>query len=580
MATLAISEQGALPIDVKLDDAVTNDHLRSPPSPASEKQSPSWKKSHQRLITAVRLADVVNPDKAQDVLEQQDTSVISPEKEISIDGAKGEIVMKSPITEEPSAELPAHVESPSIELEGPSMVDATNESESSSSSDSTVIGSSDEAGVSRERRGRTRKKSSQSTKLDALRYLESDSSAVSLDAIRNASGSSPFGRSSIEALNTSPSSQSSTSSRSSGFYSDGYAGDDTDRSTSPEQSPFNRGLRIRPGPPYIGRRHKSYGTPEMPRGNVTLPHVSPKVLTSRMLGQPHPHVSNLPRAEKLPLTGYEQLATQLSNQGTESSGPHLRPIYRRFEKLNHRLLLHLQDEICELEEQLHRLDTADTQTRRLQTCIMPASRRAETLAGGELQWHRTDILGKIGFKLEQYNRILASFQATECFETPTMADVHEYRGYLATHRPIVDIETQFLDANEDLICLGDIFDGGYDEDAAPTPMPRRGSMFSEQRPQEDDPQDYFSTTNDKDSTLDDPYLPINLALAIAVVVPTLIFSMVPGYLGRMVVVLLVGAGVVGMLRRGHVIDTRVTKDFCICAGTYGAIMAVIASVCG
>jgi hypothetical protein len=161
-----------------------------------------------------------------------------------------------------------------------------------------------------------------------------------------------------------------------------------------------------------------------------------------------------------------------------------------------------------------------------------------------------------------------------------MADVHEYRGYLATHRPIVDIETQFLDANEDLICLGDIFDGGYDEDAAPTPMPRRGSMFSEQRPQEDDPQDYFSTTNDKDSTLDDPYLPINLALAIAVVVPTLIFSMVPGYLGRMVVVLLVGAGVVGMLRRGHVIDTRVTKDFCICAGTYGAIMAVIASVCG
>ncbi|ETS75274.1 hypothetical protein PFICI_12218 [Pestalotiopsis fici W106-1] len=573
MATLAMADQGALSIGNNIDDAAISGHIPSPSSPAPEKQSPGWKKSHQRLVTAVRVSDVVTSDKAQEIPVQKDIPVTPGDNGKLINATKEETVMKSLADQEPSAGIPQPSELPSTSFEGHSLVDSMNESESSSSSDSTVIGSSDERGVSRGRRGRSRKTSSQSTKLDALRYLESDS-------IRTSSNSSPFGRSSVAPLNTSPSSQSSTSSRSSGFYSDGLTGDDTDRSTSPEQSPFNRGLRIRPGLPYIGRRHSSYGTPEMPRGNTTLPHVSPKVLTSRILGQPHPHVSNLPRAEKLPLTGYEQLASQLSSQGSESSGPHLRPIYRRFEKLNHRLLLHLQDEISELEEQLHRLDTADTQTRRLQTCIMPASRRAETLAGGELQWHRTDILGKIGFKLEQYNRILASFQATECFETPTMADVHEYRGYLATHRPIVEIESQFLDAGEDLICLGDTFDSGYDEDAAPTPTPRRGSISFEQRSLDDDPQQYFPTVNDKDSALDDPSVPINLALAIAVVVPTLIFSLIPGLLGRMVVVALVGTGVVGILRRGHVIGTRVTKDFCICAGTYGAIMAVIASVCG
>jgi hypothetical protein len=118
------------------------------------------------------------------------------------------------------------------------------------------------------------------------------------------------------------------------------------------------------------------------------------------------------------MTGYELLSAKLSTsdpwtnrRGSSDSsrseeGPTIKPIYRRFEALNHRLLLHLQDELNELEEQLHRLDTADTQTRRLQNCILPASRRAESMAGGELQWRKTDTLGKIGFKLGQYSKQL------------------------------------------------------------------------------------------------------------------------------------------------------------------------------
>jgi len=90
----------------------------------------------------------------------------------------------------------------------------------------------------------------------------------------------------------------------------------------------------------------------------------------------------------------------------------IKPIYRRFETLNHRLLLHVQDELSELEEQLHRLDRADAHARRhggeanTNATTFPASRRAEQAAGGELQWRRTDVLGQIGFKLERYSRLL------------------------------------------------------------------------------------------------------------------------------------------------------------------------------
>lgn len=188
-----------------------------------------------------------------------------------------------------------------------------------------------------------------------------------------------------------------------------------------------------------------YGTPEMPRGSAKLPHIPTSDLTPRVPSQAHP--KHLPRAEKLPKSGYELLASSISATAPSASSTAgnrmsaflgapsatrkrgsrrhssasffiappaaaseeeevvtVKPIYRKFEALNHRLLLHLQDELSELEEQLHRLDTTDTQTRRLQSSILPASRRTEFLAGGELQWHKTDVLSKIGFKLGQYSQ--------------------------------------------------------------------------------------------------------------------------------------------------------------------------------
>lgn len=190
--------------------------------------------------------------------------------------------------------------------------------------------------------------------------------------------------------------------------------DMTDQSTSPEQSdeeshdplqtprdPASTKLASQMAAAQRRQNNRgatqSFGTPEMQRGH-SIYATLPTSLTARSPG----HLS-LPRGERLPITGYELLASRLSMNSDMTRPPRITPIYRRFEALNHRLLLQLQDEIQELEEQLHRLDNADTQSRRSVNRITPASRRAAAQTGGELQWHKTDILGKIGYKLAQYS---------------------------------------------------------------------------------------------------------------------------------------------------------------------------------
>lgn len=327
---------------------------------------------------------------------------------------------------------------------------------------------------------------------DALKYLDEDSSEVTDEAIRRSveaagtTSSAPwhyerplsYSGSSIRGSPcrpshrmTSPYSSGMSSAASATSCSEAVCEDrETDCSSSPERSvKGNGGASGRASPvkgdlpagaefreprnlqelqeleQEISRQHHSrYGTPEMPRGNANIP---PVLAKSR--GSPQPAM-NLPRAEKLPLSGYELLASCLSgpehclgwhesdhNQHQPQQGqvrhahrrhaslgssvgsagmptpspwlqqhqqhPSIKPIYRRFQALNHRVLLNLQDELSVLEEQLHRLDTADTQARRMQSHILPASRRGDNPRGGELQVQKTEVLQKIEAKLGQYS---------------------------------------------------------------------------------------------------------------------------------------------------------------------------------
>lgn len=125
--------------------------------------------------------------------------------------------------------------------------------------------------------------------------------------------------------------------------------------------------------------------------------------------QTHPQLQTsypVPESTRATVAGYELIASRLSDRLSNDSGTDkIRPIYRRFERLNHRILLHLQDEICELEEQLRSLDEriAQAMSGDGNGHTQPASRRAEARFGGPWHCQRRDLLGVIFLKLDQYS---------------------------------------------------------------------------------------------------------------------------------------------------------------------------------
>lgn len=109
-------------------------------------------------------------------------------------------------------------------------------------------------------------------------------------------------------------------------------------------------------------------------------------------------------------SGYGYLASRLSTSSGDTTSDHLPPLYRRFEYLNHRVLLHLQDEIAQMEEQLtilddheemHRVSTA----KREGTQPMSASRRmdAQAQTHSTLYYRRSNLIEAVIQKTEQYS---------------------------------------------------------------------------------------------------------------------------------------------------------------------------------
>ena len=333
--------------------------------------------------------------------------------------------------------------SPSLISNLTCLTTSTNKSSGSSGSNSTVT----QLSVSKDPNHRRRKEIAEPTKKEEVEkaplsppvpdapnvfaFLESEPSPGS--GLECSEGSQPVGESyqnnqlvrCIASPMQSLPDHTSTSSGSSSFRGDDTFSDhqqiESDRGTSPDisepieddlngtstdQASAKLATQMAAAERWQNKYSASqlYGTPDMQRGNAELPHIPPTELTNRYTNHVKQH--SLPRGEKLPVTGYELLASRLSTSTDINSPPRIKPLYRKFEALNHRLLLHLQDEISELEEQLHHLDNADTQSRRVTGHIVPASRRGAAQAGGELQWHKTDILGRIGFKLTQYSRCL------------------------------------------------------------------------------------------------------------------------------------------------------------------------------
>jgi hypothetical protein len=165
---------------------------------------------------------------------------------------------------------------------------------------------------------------------------------------------------------------------------------------------------------------------------------------------------------------------------------------------------------------------------------------------------------------------------------PTLSEIHEYRDYLKKHAPIDDNETRFLEYSDDLVSLArpnyNAYDCTNDEDA-PTPMPRMSAFI----PSSPASEAGSNVSADDHARVALPHLAIGMAVAI--LLPILTFPVIPAYVGRMTVVLLVGLSVLsGLMQSGLVRFSGEgsavvgTRDWLLCAGVYGGVMAITAGL--
>ncbi|GAB7365798.1 hypothetical protein MBLNU230_g7131t1 [Neophaeotheca triangularis] len=219
----------------------------------------------------------------------------------------------------------------------------------------------------------------------------------------------------------------------------------------------------------------------------------------------HPPAPEPPDVTQKHIEGYELLATQLANPTSP-----IKPLYRKFTHLNHRILLHLQDELSELEEQLRTLDELALQ---YDGSGHLASRRAETYQGSELHHRRRNLLGLIFTKTDQYTRAMNSFtNLSQHPSPPRPEDIETYRTWLRTHNPVHESETRFLNHPDDLI-----------SPSSKTPATSPAAPSSSVPP---------STVVENPL----PYLPVPLLL------PLLLFPLIPTLAGRTLVTLLIALG--------------------------------------
>ena len=197
-----------------------------------------------------------------------------------------------------------------------------------------------------------------------------------------------------------------------------------------------------------------------------------------------PIAPEAPDPSRKTLVGYELLASKLAE-----ASPDIRPAYRKFEALQHRVLLHIQDEISELEERLRRLDEviAQSTTSDRGEGSPLASRRTEAYYGNALHADRTQLLGQVFWKMEQYresgqsfagrhpcsvfeklpeltccvDRTLSAYSSvTTNLERASGTDVARYREWMSKHRPVHHIEARFLLGSEDLVTFPQRATGG------------------------------------------------------------------------------------------------------------------------
>ncbi|CAG7986292.1 unnamed protein product [Penicillium olsonii] len=245
-------------------------------------------------------------------------------------------------------------------------------------------------------------------------------------------------------------------------------------------------------------------------------------------------------------SGYGLVASHLTKSASEEKDA-FPPLYRRFESVNHRVLLHLQDEISQMEEDLHTLDEYEemhriTTAEQEGTKPLPASRRRDSQAQAysPLHYRRMDLMSALIVKTEQYNNALCAYsKVVQTLPSAPEKDIDNYRGWLKKRHPIASAESRFLDHRNDLVSL--------------TPRMAASSAAA----------------------------PVYVAIIIAsgaLLLPLLAFNMIAEFSGRLVVVTVVGgaaAAIAASYSAG--VDSLVdSRDGWRCAMIYFGFMTLAA----
>lgn len=152
--------------------------------------------------------------------------------------------------------------------------------------------------------------------------------------------------------------------------------------------------------------------------------------------------------------GYPQLAAYIS---ADIDGR----LYRRFGYLRNRLLLHKQDEVAELEEQLAKLDEDDAKGEDVD-CFRLVSRRYDE---EDTDCKRRKLIDRLETVLKEYDELLIREHEILSLKQPTKKEHRSYFNFIWNEKPVCREEYQFIYREDDFVRLGTQDDSwlGYTE---------------------------------------------------------------------------------------------------------------------
>lgn len=189
------------------------------------------------------------------------------------------------------------------------------------------------------------------------------------------------------------------------------------------------------------------------------------------------------------------------------------------------------------------------------------------------------------------DQVITSFNSTYGLPEPNLQEVLAYQSYLRDFNPIVEGESQYLDFAGDLIHLGRRKrrpnSNPPDEPASPispfvSPISQFASVLGLSPPPSSQISNASSSIHPAESNSKLALNRLAIALAVIVLAPIVSFAVIPGFVGRMTVVFLVGLGsAAALFQTGllhSVAEHRSITDWLLCVGVYGAVMAIIAGI--